>query len=65
MCKEIFDGAIGGEEPARIGLLSAVFDGPYPDPHNFIGVPPKMHDVHLCKNGDCGVGDLLGFHRNE
>ena len=63
MCSEVFSGACGGKDPVMYGLLSAVFNLSYPD--KFIGMPPKMYDIHTCKSGDCGVGDLLGYSKNE
>lgn len=63
MCNEVFDGPHGGNDTAMCGLLATVFSLPYPD--KFIGMPPKMYDIHTCKNGDNGVGDLMGYSKNE
>ena len=59
-CNEEYEGPIGGEDLARYGLMSAVFNLPYPD--DFIGTPPKMLSIHYCENGKfVGVSDLIGY----
>ncbi|KKN04407.1 hypothetical protein LCGC14_1097900 [marine sediment metagenome] len=59
-CGEEHEGPVGGEKSAMFGLMSAVFNLPYPD--TLIGLPPKMHDIHTCENGEfVGVSDLIGY----
>ena len=59
-CNEEHERPIGGEDSAMYGLMSAVFNLPFPD--KFIGMPPKMHDIHSCENGKfVGVSDLIGY----
>lgn len=63
-CNEEYEDAIGDETPASYGLMSAVFGLPYPD--KFIGMPPKMHGIHHCKDGKfVGVSDLIGYRIDE
>jgi len=55
-----YEDVTGGEDPTRYGLMAALFGLPYPD--KFIGMSPKLHDIHYCKDGKfVGVSDLIGY----
>ena len=59
-CNEEQESSVGDENSAMYGLMSTVLGLPYPD--TFIGIPPKMHGIHDCKNGKfVGVSDLIGY----
>ncbi len=59
-CNEEYEGPIGGKDAATYGLMTAVFNLPFPE--KFIGMPPKMLDIHHCENGKfVGVSDLIGY----
>ncbi len=63
-CNEKHEGSVGGEDSATYGLMSAVFNLPFPD--KFIGIPPKMLEIHSCKNGKfTGVSDLIGYRMED
>lgn len=63
-CNKEYEGSVGGETPARYGLMTAVYDIPYSD--KFIGIPPKMYNIHHCENGNfVGVADLIGYRIDE
>lgn len=47
MCRETYYNPRGGLEPMRYGLPDAVIGILYP--RNFIGLPPKIFDIHHCK----------------
>ena len=58
LCGEIEENPCTGKKNALPCLLDAI-DGT--DIYKMIGLKPKLISLHSCKDGNCGVADLIGY----
>lgn len=58
-CGEIEVNPCTSEDNARLFLMCLLFG--HNPPQSLMGTPPKIYSTHRCKDGGCGVSDLIGY----